>query len=135
MPTEADFNRLEDDVPEPSGSRHGLPWQKQFVIENSRKPHFRMGVQRIGEDGSNLSGTVKVDGSTSIQKRLVGPFVQHDAPTTIIPSTLFTPFPTDILGIDFEYLEFLSIVAMAAALGALAIQDTFSSVKELINGE
>lgn len=121
MPNDTDFDKLLKDTPEPSSLQLGFDWHTKMIIESSSNPNFSMGQQRIGMDNSEIHGKLKVDGADSIQKNIAGPLVEHDAPTGIIPSTLFTPFPRDILGIDVEYMELLSLAAMAALFGAVTI--------------
>jgi hypothetical protein len=122
-----DFDMLLGAVPEETHTRVGLPWNRTpLVVRAGSRPGIDIGPQSITTTGSNLQGEVKVDGFNSIQKK-IGPLVEHDAPTGIIPSTLFTPFPRDILGIDRDYIELIAIV------GAVMAFSTFSNMSDLKN--
>jgi len=116
---DAQFDQLLKDIPPPGGVKFGFPWRTRLNIESSENPRMTFDKHSFTQDKAELSGRVKVDDSTSVQKTLGGPFVEHDAPTGIVPSTIFTPFPRDMFGIDWDYFEIAAMATMAAAMGAL----------------
>lgn len=121
MPSSKDakLDALLDDIPYSGGARVGFPWAEQLRVESSKDGSMSFDSHEFRRGKSQLSGRVKVDGSSSIQKTTAGPLVEHDSPTGLVPSTIFTPFPRDMLGIDYDYVELAITAAMAAALGAI----------------
>jgi len=118
MPSRQEFDALMDDTPETMFTLGSLPWDEFGIEVRPEGKNFEFGTQHFGEDLTELGGVVRVDGNHSIQKQVAGPLVEHDAPLGIMPSTLFTPFPRDILGIDLEYIQLMAMMAMVATLGS-----------------
>lgn len=116
MPTAADFDRLTDPVPEPGGVILGHPGMLGAVVD-SENGQFRFAHNKIGINRHKFNGDVNLDSPNSLRQGMGGlPIQVWDNPLGTIPSTIFTPTPAKIIGVDIEYIELALIGSLVLGL-------------------
>lgn len=117
MPTESSWNALTAPIPQPPGVSIGHPGMPAVQVDSSDLT-LVVGPTRLGTTAHDVRGRIQVDSPQALQESFMGtPFNVSDNPLGLIPSTLFTPTPGKVIGIDTGWAQLLQIASTLGAIG------------------